>query len=113
MSRHVEVCVHFLLQGAVGTNITITTLCDIMCNGSIADVLQRYAVVNSLILATYEQKCLDVSYKKMISDLQKMDWNSSASVGGRWNSQEIRDFLCLMRSIKIAPSIFFKIVLFC
>ncbi|XP_064614979.1 putative serine protease K12H4.7 [Liolophura sinensis] len=80
-------------EGAVGTNITITTLCDIMCNSSVADVLQRYAAVNSLIMETYEQKCVDVSYKKMISDLQRTDWNSSASEGGRqWTYQTCTEF---------------------
>jgi len=46
--------------------------------------VERYAAVNDLILNTYEQKCLDFNYAKMISALSSTDWNSSASEGGAY-----------------------------
>ena len=78
-----EKTLYFYLQGAVGTNITVKTLCDIMCDDSRGDTINRYADVNSHLLSTYAEKCLDASYKGMIDDLTKTDWNSSASEGGK------------------------------
>lgn len=72
----------FYIQGAIGTNITIDTLCGIMSNDSLGQPLYRYAVVNNLTLDTYGEKCLDFSYANMINDLKKTEWNSSAGVGG-------------------------------
>ena len=70
-------------KGGVGTNITINTLCDIMNNADIGEPLARYAKVNSLALQTYGSKCLDSSYKSMITSLQNTSWDSAASEGGR------------------------------
>ncbi|XP_078380206.1 putative serine protease K12H4.7 [Oculina patagonica] len=80
-------------EGAVGTNITINTLCGIMNNKDIGDPLARYAKVNSLILQTYGVKCLDSSYKSLITSLQNTSWSSSASEGGRqWMYQTCTEF---------------------
>lgn len=80
-------------EGAVGTNITIDTLCGIMNNEDIGDPLTRYAKVNSLMLQTYESKCLDSNYKSMITSLQNTSWSSSASEGGRqWMYQTCTEF---------------------
>ena len=73
----------FISKGAVGTNITINTLCDIMNNKDIGDPLARYAKVNSLILQTYGAKCLDSSYNNLIASLRNTSWSSSASEGGK------------------------------
>ena len=73
----------FVLQGAIGTDITIDTLCDIMVNASIGKEIDRYAAVNSLLLKTYGEKCLDVSYDTMIKDMREISWKSSASEGGK------------------------------
>ena len=54
-----------------------------MCDDSRGDTINRYADVNSHLLSTYAEKCLDASYKGMIDDLTKTDWNSSASEGGK------------------------------
>ena len=53
----------FVHQGAIGTNITIDTLCGIMNDESASDPLARYAKVNSLMLDTHGEKCLDSSYE--------------------------------------------------
>jgi hypothetical protein len=50
---------------------------------TLGDPLARYAKVNEQILKTYKQDCLDASYKNMISQLQQVNWNQSAAVGGR------------------------------
>jgi hypothetical protein len=47
------------------------------------DELSRYAQVNSLMLDTYGEKCLDISYADMIKDLRETSWSSSAAEGGK------------------------------
>lgn len=44
--------------------------------------IQRYADVNTLLLKTYSQSCLDFKYTKMVDDMKKTNWNSSAGEGG-------------------------------
>jgi hypothetical protein len=64
-----------------------------MTSTEIGDPLSRYASLNSLILETYGQKCLDASYQKSIDVLKQTSWNSSASVGGRqWTWQTCIEF---------------------
>ena len=72
----------FVHQGAIGTNITIDTLCGIMNDESAGDPLARYAKVNSLMLDTHGEKCLDSSYEDMISELRQISWSSGAAEGG-------------------------------
>lgn len=80
-------------EGAIGTNITIDTICGIMTDESNGSPIERYAKVNSLMLSTYSQKCLDNSYNKMIKGLQATAWNASASEGGRqWMYQTCTEF---------------------
>ena len=79
----VIVVVFYFSKGAVGTKITIDTLCSIMNNEDIGDPSARYAKINSLLLQTYGSKCLDSSYKNMITSLQKTSWISKASEGGK------------------------------
>nr|KAG5697556.1 hypothetical protein BaRGS_019777 [Batillaria attramentaria] len=80
-------------EGAVGTNITIDTLCDIMDKNASRPALQRYADVNSLMLQTYGEKCQDFEYASMISDLKKTDWSNDSSAGGRqWTYQTCTEF---------------------
>jgi pimeloyl-ACP methyl ester carboxylesterase len=80
-------------EGAKGVNITIDTICGIMVDSSHGSELDRYAAVNDLILRTYEQKCQDFKYKKMITDLSQTSWDSSASEGGRqWMYQTCVEF---------------------
>ena len=80
-------------EGAIGANITIQTLCDIMTSEKIGNERERYAAVNDLILKTYSQKCVDFRYKNMIKELQATSWESSASEGGRqWTYQTCTEF---------------------
>ena len=70
------------LQGAIGTDITLDKLCDVMTDFTRGSAIERYAYVNSWLLKTYSQSCLDFKYDKMIDDMTKTDWNSSAGEGG-------------------------------
>ncbi|XP_060082693.1 putative serine protease K12H4.7 [Ylistrum balloti] len=80
-------------EGAVATNITVDTLCEVMNDASVGDPLNRYAKVNEMILTAYSEKCLDYKYRAMIEDLQKTSWNSSAGEGGRqWTYQTCTEF---------------------
>ncbi|XP_005092643.1 putative serine protease K12H4.7 [Aplysia californica] len=80
-------------EGAVGTNITIDTLCGIMTDTSKGSPTERYAAVNSLMLKTYSQKCQDFKYDKMIDEMRQTQWNSSAAEGGRqWTYQTCTEF---------------------
>lgn len=53
-----------------------------MTDSSVGSAIQRYANVNSLMLDTYGEKCLDFQYESMIKDLQGTDWASAAAEGG-------------------------------
>ena len=53
-----------------------------MTKYNVSDPLHAYAAVNDIILNTYEQKCLDASYKSAIDQLKETSWNESAAVGG-------------------------------
>lgn len=66
-----------------GANITIDTLCDAMTDSSLGSYLERYAVVNSLVLDTSKEECLDYKYDKFINEMRLTDWNSSAAEGGK------------------------------
>lgn len=80
-------------EGAVGTNITVDTLCAIMNNEGIGDELQRYAAVNNMMLKTYSQACLDSSYDDYVSAMKKKTWQSAAAEGGRqWLYQTCTEF---------------------
>lgn len=64
-----------------GWNITIGTVCNIMTNESIGSSVDRYAAVNTLILKTYEEPCLDYKYDKMIEKMKNVSWDGPASSG--------------------------------
>jgi len=76
-----------------GANITIDTLCDIMTDSSLGSYLDRYAVVNSLLLESSKEECLDYPYMTFINEMRLTDWNSSAAEGGRqWTYQTCTEF---------------------
>ena len=77
-------CNFIISQGAVGTNITVDTLCNIMSLEVFGDLLHRYARVNKLIMDTYKQKCLSPNYKSFIEDMKAVSWDSSIAEGGWW-----------------------------
>ncbi|XP_053402774.1 putative serine protease F56F10.1 [Mercenaria mercenaria] len=85
-------------EGAIGTDITIDTLCEIMTDFTRGSAIQRYAYVNTLLLKTYSQSCLDFKYTKMIEDMRKTDWNSSGRSSGiyvsgrQWMYQTCAEF---------------------
>ncbi|GLV45531.1 uncharacterized protein CBL_02551 [Carabus blaptoides fortunei] len=77
-------------KSAKGSNITIDTLCDIMTDDKLGSSLDRLANINSLLLDTYEQKCLDYKYDKMINELRNV---STAGEGARqWTYQTCTEF---------------------
>ena len=55
-----------------------------MNDEGIGNPLLRYARVNVLMMAVYETKCLDTSYKDMIQSLRQTSWSSTASEGGKY-----------------------------
>ena len=76
------------MQGAIGTNITIDTLCSIMNDERAGHPLVRYSKVNSLLLDTHGEKCLDTNYEDMINELRQTSWSSSASEGGWYGGND-------------------------
>lgn len=76
-----------------GWNITIDTVCDIMTNESSGSAVDRFAAVNTLMLETYQEPCLDYKYDKMIKEMKNDSWEGSASNGGRqWMYQTCTEF---------------------
>lgn len=67
-------------------NVTIDVVCDIMVNQTIGAPVTRLAAVNSLLLDTYDQKCLDFKYDNMINELRNISWKSETAEGGGNNT---------------------------
>ncbi|XP_059142067.1 putative serine protease K12H4.7 [Physella acuta] len=80
-------------EGAVGSNITIDTLCGMMTDSSLGNPLQRYAKISNMLLDVYSTQCLDFKYDKMIDSMRQTAWSSSAGEGGRqWTYQTCTEF---------------------
>jgi len=76
-------------EGAVDVNVTIPVVCGLM-NQPGVDPLQAYANVNSLLLNTYSEPCLDYSYMDAVNSLQN---TSVVNSGGRqWTYQTCTEF---------------------
>uniref|UniRef100_UPI00398E61FE thymus-specific serine protease n=1 Tax=Pristiophorus japonicus TaxID=55135 RepID=UPI00398E61FE len=76
-----------------GTNITVDVLCGIMQNSSLGIPYDRYTKVSQLLLKTYEEKCLDASYSKFVSDMLNTSWAAPAADGSRqWAYQSCTEF---------------------
>lgn len=71
-----------MFQGAVGTNITIKVLCDVMLDSSLGDPYDRYAAVARLMQKTFSQSCTDVQYKNYIQEMSNTSWSGPAAGGG-------------------------------
>ena len=72
-----------------------------MGNSSYDSNLSRYAAINSLILDTYGEKCMDISYDGMIKEMKQVSWGSSASEGGRFDKELIRTRMRAFRCIQV------------
>ena len=64
-------------------NITIDSVCDIMTDVEAGSELDRLASVNDLTLMMSQQRCLDHTYKSMVTSLQQTGWDTEAAEGGR------------------------------
>jgi len=53
-----------------------------MNSESSRDPLAQYAKVNSMMLDTYGEKCLDASYDNAVASLKNTSWDGSAAEGG-------------------------------
>ncbi|XP_033893940.3 thymus-specific serine protease isoform X1 [Acipenser ruthenus] len=80
-------------EGVRGTNITIKVLCGLMSDMSLGTPYDRYASVVHLMLNTFAQKCLDVSYDTYRREMSNSSWDGPASGGGRqWVYQTCAEF---------------------
>jgi len=80
-------------EGAEWTNVTVDTLCDMMTDPDRGSSLARLKAVNNLALVMAGEKCLDHTYKSQLTELQSVDWESSAAKGGRqWTYQTCTEF---------------------
>lgn len=70
-------------KSAKTKNITIDVLCGTMTNQKLGPPLERLAAVNNMLLNTYDQKCLDYKYDKMITEMRNVSWDSETSEGGK------------------------------
>lgn len=62
--------------------VTIDDVCNIMINTTIGPPIHRLAEVNSLLLKTDGEDCLDYKYDKMINDMREFSWTSKMASGG-------------------------------
>jgi len=80
-------------EGATDVNVTIDAVCGYMNDDSVDDVVQRYANVNSFILMTYQEPCLDASYADLIAAYANISLDGPAAGGGRqWVYQTCTEF---------------------
>ncbi|XP_063919924.1 putative serine protease K12H4.7 [Zophobas morio] len=81
------------MNNRAAANITIDVVCEIMVNQTIGPPVNRLGKVNELLLSTYDEKCLDYQYDKMIDSLRNVSWDSEAAEGGRqWTYQTCTEF---------------------
>ena len=74
-------------------NVTIDTVCDLMTDVEAGSELDRLASVNDLTLMMSQQRCLDHTYKSMVTSLQQTGWDTEAAEGGRqWTYQTCTEF---------------------
>jgi len=78
-------------EGAKWTNVTIDTLCTMMEDSNAGTSLDRLQQVNELGLKMSGEKCLDHTYKSMLSDLQDIRWEK-ADGGRQWTYQTCTEF---------------------
>lgn len=71
-----------LIQGVVGTNITIKVLCSVMGDASLGEPYARYAAVAHLMMDTFSIKCLDVSFSTYLKEMTNTSWDGPAAGGG-------------------------------
>jgi hypothetical protein len=69
----------------------ISWVCSIMTAEG-KSPLDQYVILNNLILASYEEPCLDVSYPAMISMMQNTSWGSEADGMRQWIYQTCIEF---------------------
>lgn len=75
------------------SKITIDQVCDLMTNTTIGPQVTRLGAVNSLILASEKEPCLDYKYDKMIIEVRNVSWDSEAASGNRqWTYQTCTEF---------------------
>ena len=67
-----------------------------MNNQNLGDPIERYAIINDMIMKTYGSKCLDAAYSDYISAMKKVDWKSSAAEGGEFQ-WALEEFLKIIR----------------
>lgn len=53
-----------------------------MMDASLGTPYSRYAAFTSLMLKTFSQKCLDVSYSTYLKDMSNTSWSGPAAGGG-------------------------------
>ncbi|XP_029027903.1 thymus-specific serine protease [Betta splendens] len=80
-------------EGAIGTNITIKVLCDVMADASLGDPYYRYAAVAKLMMETFSIKCLEAGFSAYVRDMTNTSWKGPAAGGGRqWVYQTCTEF---------------------
>ncbi|KAH8041209.1 hypothetical protein HPB51_013869 [Rhipicephalus microplus] len=80
-------------QGGDNT-VTIDTLCDAMTDpNDDRTPLERFALVNEILLNATKQECLDYDYDAFINSLREIQFNSTEGAGGRqWTYQTCVEF---------------------
>uniref|UniRef100_A0A224Z7T1 Thymus specific serine protease n=1 Tax=Rhipicephalus zambeziensis TaxID=60191 RepID=A0A224Z7T1_9ACAR len=74
--------------------VTIDTLCDAMTDpNDDRTPLERFALVNQILLNATKQECLDYDYDAFINSLREIQFNSTEGAGGRqWTYQTCVEF---------------------
>ena len=75
-------------------NITIDDLCNIMANASLGSALERYVVVNNLLLKASGEEGMNANFSAQVEFMREKAWNSPAVEGGarQWVYQTCNEF---------------------
>lgn len=69
--------------GKERNNITIDSLCTIMDDDGMGPPIDRLSAINDMLLASYNQTCLDYKYDKMVEQFRNVNWGSETAEGGQ------------------------------
>ncbi len=75
-------CIYILIQGAVGTNITIKVLCSVMLDSSLGEPYDRYAAVARLMQSTFSQPLHKHPVQELHQDMSNTSWSGPEAGGG-------------------------------
>lgn len=75
------------------SNFTIDAVCQVMLDTTLGTEMDRFVALNQMYMKLSGLSCQDAAYNTFIKEMQAVNWNESAAVGGRqWTYQTCVEF---------------------